>query len=79
MVDRFGAYISHLTPMTEDSSVVPAGKKKMKAYIKKWQGSKVLLLPIHTYMRPTHTAFQKSFTSRIFARYSEIFARFCSF
>ena len=48
MVGRFGAYISHLTAMTEDSSVMPAGKKKMKAYVKKWQGLKVLLLPIRT-------------------------------
>ena len=43
MIDRFGAYISHLIAMTEDASVKPADKEKLKAYIKKWQDSKVLL------------------------------------
>ena len=43
MMDRFGAYISHLIAMTEDSSVKPANKEKMKAYVKKWQDSKALL------------------------------------
>ena len=43
MMDRFGAYISHLIAMTEDPSVKPADKEKMKAYVKKWQDSKVLL------------------------------------
>ena len=42
-MDRFGAYISHLIAMTEDPSVKPADKEKMKAYVKKWQDSKVLL------------------------------------
>ena len=35
MIDRFGAYISHLTAMTEDASVKPADKAKMKGYVKK--------------------------------------------
>ena len=35
MMDRFGAYISHLIAITEDSSVKPADKEKMKAYVKK--------------------------------------------
>ena len=43
MMDRFGAYISHLIAMTEDSSVKPADKEKMEVYVKKWQDSKVLL------------------------------------
>ena len=34
MIDRFGAYISHLIAMAEDSSVKPADKAKMKAYVK---------------------------------------------
>ena len=34
-MDRFGAYISHLIAITEDSSVKPADKEKMKAYVKK--------------------------------------------
>ena len=42
-MDRFSAYISHLIAMTEDSSVKPADKEKMKAYVKKWEDSKVLL------------------------------------
>ena len=46
MMDRFGAYISDQIAMTEDSSVMPADKANMKAYVKKWQdswSSKVLL------------------------------------
>ena len=51
---RFGAYISHLTAMTEDSSVMPAGKKKMKAYVKKWQGSKVRYFQ-YVHETPSHS------------------------
>ena len=42
LIDRFGAYISRLIAMTEDASVKPADKEKPRAYIKKWQDSKIL-------------------------------------
>ena len=35
MMERFDAYVSGLIAMTEDSSVKPADKKKMKACVKK--------------------------------------------
>ena len=43
MMERFDAYVSGLIAMTKDSSVKPADKKKMKARVKKWRDSKVLL------------------------------------
>ena len=35
MMERFDAYVSGLIAMTEDSSVKPADKKKMKACVKR--------------------------------------------
>ena len=43
LIDRFGAYLSHLTAMTEDSSIKDVDRQKFKGYIQKWQNSKVLL------------------------------------
>ena len=40
---RFGAYLAHLTAMTEDSSMQPADRQKMKGYVVKWQISQKLL------------------------------------
>ena len=34
-IDRYGAYINHLITLTEDSSVKPADKQKLKGYIGK--------------------------------------------
>ena len=42
-VDRFGAYLSHLCSLTEDSSVASADKQKLKGYILKWQNGRILL------------------------------------
>lgn len=42
VINRFGVYISHLIALTEDSSVRPADRDKLKGYVKKWQYSKVL-------------------------------------
>ena len=36
-IDKYGAYVSHLIALTEDSSVKPAVKQKIKGYIKRWQ------------------------------------------
>ena len=43
VIERFGAYLAHLITMTEDSSMQPADRQKMKGYILKWQNSQILL------------------------------------
>ena len=43
LIDRFGAYLSHLTALTEDSTVKAVDKQKLNGYILKWQNSKILL------------------------------------
>ena len=35
--------MSHLATLVEDSSTKPADKQKLRAYVKKWAESKVLL------------------------------------
>ena len=42
VVDRYGAYISHLIALTEDSSVRAVEKQKLKGYIKQWTDAKAL-------------------------------------
>ena len=37
IIDRFGAYLSHLITMMEDSTVKSVDKQKMKGYYLKWQ------------------------------------------
>ena len=44
VIERFGAYLAHLITMTEDSSMQPADRQKMKGYILKWQNSQILLV-----------------------------------
>lgn len=39
VVDRFGVYLSHLTFMTEDSSIKSVDRQKMKGYLLKWHNS----------------------------------------
>ena len=36
VIDRFGAYIAHLSSLCQDSSVKPADKSRLKGYLKKW-------------------------------------------
>lgn len=43
LIDRFGAYLSHLTALTEDASVKSSDRQKLKGYILKWRNAKVLL------------------------------------
>ena len=43
VIERFGAYLAHLTGMTEDPSMKPVDRQKMKGYVLKWQSSQVLL------------------------------------
>ena len=40
-IERYGAYINHLISLTEDSSVKPADKQKLKGYIGKWKEAKI--------------------------------------
>ena len=43
LLDRYGAYISHLTTLTEDSSVREVDKQKLKGYVLKWHSCKMVL------------------------------------
>lgn len=43
VIDRYGAYISHLTALSVDSSVNNADKAKLKGYLSKWQQGKMLI------------------------------------
>ena len=43
IIDRYGAYISHLTALSVDSSVNNADKAKLKGYLSKWQQGKMLI------------------------------------
>ena len=42
LIDRFGAYVSHLTALAEDSSVRSDDKARLKGYLKKWVQFKVV-------------------------------------
>ena len=54
VVDRFGAYLSHMIAMTEDTSLKPVDRQKVKGYVLKWQDSKILLgcALFHDLLRP---------------------------
>ena len=43
VIDRFGAYLSHLKSLSEDRGVKSVDKQKLKGYILRWRKSKVLL------------------------------------
>jgi len=43
LIDRFGAYLGHLTMMAEDSSIKATDRQEIKCYIGKWRNSKYLL------------------------------------
>ena len=43
VIDRFGAYLNHLTLLSQDSSVKPIDRQKLKGYIQRWSKSKLLL------------------------------------
>ena len=54
IIDKFGAYMSHLTTLFEDPSTKPADRQKLKAYVKRWSDSKVLLgcATFHDILKP---------------------------
>ena len=43
LIERYGAYLSHLTSLTEDPTVKAVDKQKIKGYILKWRRCKMLL------------------------------------
>ena len=43
LIDRYGAYLAHLTALTEDPHVKSVDKKKLKGYVYKWRDCKMLL------------------------------------
>ena len=42
LIDRYGAYLSHLTSLTEDSTIKASDKQKLKGYILKWRDAKMI-------------------------------------
>lgn len=54
VVDRFGAYLSHMTALKEDTSLKSVDRQKVKGYVPKWQDSKILLgcALFHDLLRP---------------------------
>ena len=43
LIDRYGAYLAHLTTLTEDSSVRDVDRQKLKGYVLKWRDCKMVL------------------------------------
>ena len=41
-IERYGAYINHLMSLTDNSSVKPADKQRLKGYISKWKEAKII-------------------------------------
>ena len=43
LVDRFGAYLNHLTLLVDDPKTKPVDRQKLKGYILKWRDARMLL------------------------------------
>ena len=43
LIDRYGAYLAHLTSLIEDPKVKSVDKEKLRGYIRKWRDTKMLL------------------------------------
>ena len=43
VIDRFGAYISHIITLAEDSTMKAEDRARMKGYISKWGHAKILI------------------------------------
>ena len=43
VIDRFGAYLAHLSSLSQDSSVKPVDKACIQCYLKQWSKAKMLL------------------------------------
>ena len=42
LIDRYGAYLAHLTTLTEDPKFKSVDKEKMRGYVMKWRDCKLL-------------------------------------
>ena len=43
VLDRYGAYIVHLTTLIQDTSVRAGDRDHLKGYIRKWKDNKILV------------------------------------
>ena len=43
VVDRYGAYIAHMTTLVEDRSVPAADRARLKGYLRKWEQGRILI------------------------------------
>ena len=43
VVDRFGAYVNHLTTLSVDTSISSTDRARLKGYLRKWQHSSILI------------------------------------
>lgn len=43
LVDRYGAYINHLTALIADSSISSTDRARLTGYLRKWQQAKMLI------------------------------------
>ena len=55
IIERFGAYVSHLSSLTEDTSVRAVDRQKLVGYVRKWCDAKMLLgcAYFHDVLKPT--------------------------
>ena len=43
VVDRYGAYLSHLTALTEDKSMKSEDRQRLKGYVLKWRNARMII------------------------------------
>ena len=43
MLDRYGAYIAHLSTVVEDRSIKPVDRSRLKGYLLKWKHPEILV------------------------------------
>lgn len=43
VIERYGAYLSHIVSLSEDRSVTAVHRQKLRGYARKWKSSKLLL------------------------------------
>lgn len=48
VVDRYGAYLNHLTALTEDASIKSADRQRLKGYLLKWREAKMIIVVFFT-------------------------------
>ena len=43
VVDRYGAYITHIAALIEDTSLKSDDRARLKGYVKKWKKARILI------------------------------------